>query len=345
MLERQFLVNGMLIAGWGFCMLGAALLTFHAGRRAQPPLYSNPPSIGHGFAQSPSLVVFFFFTTSPALGMTNTILAMYLAGYATGHLRLPDLRKLARKALNIVITTGLSSFFMPWYSSCWKPLSMAGKLKTWSSPALSWQRRSCWCSIVAGIYPKNRRPPDPRLRPDAPKVLRRYSQSITNILDLHRLAEVVLELSPMPMEISGGYLVMVDYEKDPAGNYIYQLRGVSGRGRTATLSCWTCQKTDPLALYFCQDHRPLTQAELQMQTRFRGVAAPCYAWVANLGADVYIGIYTKWNGSACWRLSLRSPALPSRTKTWSCWRCWLTRPQWLWKCAPGGGLDAPERRA
>jgi signal transduction histidine kinase len=298
-LERQLLVNGMLITGWSVCMLGAALLTFHAGRRAQPPLYSNPTLYWAWVCAITIIGGFFFFTASPALGMTNTLLAMYLAGYATGHLRLPDLRKLARKALKIVITTGLSILFYAlvfillettFHGWQVENLVISGAILATTvvlvfNPLLAFIQK-----IVDRLIPGSDQ--------DAPKVLRRYSQSITNILDLHRLAEVAIGIISETVEVSGGYLMMVDYEKDSTGNYLYRLRGVSGKAGDNDPEPMDLPENDPLALYFCQDHRPLTQAEVQMQTRLRGIAAARYNWIANLGADVSIGIYTKmeWIG-------------------------------------------------
>ena len=130
------------------------------------------------------------------------------------------------------------------------------------------------------------------------QILGEYGLSISNILDLERLATVAIGLISEAMEIKHGTLFVVDYKEaaqfQPA---CYALRGVRGLGAQESPG-GTLAGNSPVAEYLCGERRPLTQYDLDLLPRFRTTPADERAWLNALQMDVYVPIYSKstWIG-------------------------------------------------
>jgi signal transduction histidine kinase len=132
---------------------------------------------------------------------------------------------------------------------------------------------------------------------DPTYILRQYSQTITNILDLKLLAAVAVGTASEFLEVDRGYLFLVEYEKDADGKPHYLLRGVKGKGGD---NPEPMQLREQCALVMClkEEQLPVTQSEIDFQPRFKDISPEERAWLSSLEAEVYVPIFAKneWIG-------------------------------------------------
>ncbi len=132
---------------------------------------------------------------------------------------------------------------------------------------------------------------------DPARILRQYSQDISNILDLDLLAKVVTELIGNALDISRGHLFTVSYEKAPEGGNCYRLQGVKGKGEEDPLPGLLLEDS-PLANYLRYQRPPLLQGEIDNSPRFANTLVEEREWLSALQMEVYIPIHSKddWIG-------------------------------------------------
>ncbi len=129
------------------------------------------------------------------------------------------------------------------------------------------------------------------------EVLRQYSQSITNILDLNLLATVAVATASEFLDVKRGFIFLVDHEKGADGHNQFIVRGVKGMGETNPVP-GHIREDSPLANFFRYEYKPITQVEISSQARFKGLYDEELAWLEQIGADVMVPIYAKneWIG-------------------------------------------------
>jgi len=132
---------------------------------------------------------------------------------------------------------------------------------------------------------------------DTTSLLRQYSQSITHILDFRLLATVAVGTACELMEITRGYLFLVERGNDESGQKFFQLRGVKGMGSADPESA-KLQEGSALAKYFCQQYKPLVSSDLELKTEFNELSPDERRWLENLDAGVFVPIHAKddWIG-------------------------------------------------
>jgi signal transduction histidine kinase len=147
---------------------------------------------------------------------------------------------------------------------------------------------------------------------DPSRTLREYSMSISNILDLERLAMVVVGLIGEVMKIQHGALFVVHYERDEgteeggegSGKGVFRLRGARALGPGGMqdlgeeLPPGTLSFDSAVATYLRLKQRPLTQYDVDLLPHFRDIPPMERAWLNSLDMDVYVPIYAKgeWIG-------------------------------------------------
>jgi signal transduction histidine kinase len=132
---------------------------------------------------------------------------------------------------------------------------------------------------------------------DPTGLLRQYSQSITNILDLNKLATVAIGTAAEFLDVQRGYLCLVDLEKNGEERPSIHLRAVKGMG-TDNPQTGILQPDSPLVAYFRDEYKPITQLEIDLQPVFRDLPPGERVWLNGLDVEVYIPIYAKndWIG-------------------------------------------------
>ena len=132
---------------------------------------------------------------------------------------------------------------------------------------------------------------------DPSHILREYSQSISNILDLGLLSTVAVGLISEALEVQSGALFTVDTEFGDDGVRRYRLRGVPGMGKKSPINA-QIPLDSPIAKVLGEERRALMQSEIDVLPEFRYLSAQERSWLASQDMDIYIPIHAKddWVG-------------------------------------------------
>jgi signal transduction histidine kinase len=126
---------------------------------------------------------------------------------------------------------------------------------------------------------------------DSGRAVREYSLSISNILDVKELAQTALGIIHDALGAGYGALFLVDRKRDDSGEYLYwrsvgaMQAEVPASGRLAV--------DNPVAEYLFKEYQPISQYDIDLLPRFRGMAEAERDWLASLKMDVYVPIYSK----------------------------------------------------
>ena len=292
----NLLSEALLIAGWAVFIGGSAQITLKTYRKISPysveaaywllPLLLT--ALGDGLLFSGNLIFGDLVRTAGALAAA-AIISMP---------RLPELDPPARRRLERVILAGLSLFCIfiaallmlsidrRWaqLSPAWIALLLALLLALVINPGIGWLKKR-FLEDEAG---------SPEALSD---LLRQYSLSITNMLDLNLLATVAVGTASEYLEVRRGFLFLVEEETDPSAKGTKTLRGAKGMGELdpppgkCTLGC-------ALLDYFSAETSPVTHQELSGLPAFQSDPHGSLDWLSQLGAEAYAPIYSKneWIG-------------------------------------------------
>lgn len=295
---RWLLAFYVVVGGWVFFMIGALLLSVLNYRRATSPLHRNRAMYWSMAVCLAAASGIFFLIRIPAAGNLLHLLALFIAVYAMLTHNLRDLRQALRHSssylimliVTVAVYTGgfyaihLIFQYMPGYNPLIAGLALALALAVLFNPLLGVVQRFIAHLITGTRY-------------DAHQTLSEYSMSISNILDIEVLATVVLGLISEAMEISRGALVTVHQETGdglwPVEGGKYLLRPVSGLGQESSEG--RLSANNPVVYYLSREHHPLTQYDIDFQTRFQVMEPEERAWLSSLKMDLYVPIYVKEN--------------------------------------------------
>lgn len=129
-------------------------------------------------------------------------------------------------------------------------------------------------------------------------IIREYSQSIGNVVDLQLLKQISLGLISKVMGIKNGNLYLVN-EINENGEPYYRLSPIrSGDSSDEAVIEGRLAPTSPIAVHFNQIKRPLLQYELDFSSVFKEVKSTDREWLSLQNAEVYVPILTKsaWIG-------------------------------------------------
>ena len=292
-LARTFLTVGWLGFSWYIFRLALVAL-----RKPHAPLIRN-----RGYywvlalifiASSDFLFMFDFITLAHILRWPGVL---FIAAVTTREF-MPDSRQVERLALGYLVMTTLTAIVLIFGLLLTPPLftavqnnynaALAGTvvalfLAALLSPLWVFSRK-----IVERIIPINQY--------DTNLVLREYSQSLSNILEPDLLATVAVGLVSEAIEIERGFLFLVENELE-GGKSSYRLRPTKGIGDTLPIA-GILAANSPIAIFLRNEHKPLRQADLDLMPAFQAAPQAEIAWFTDLGAEVFMPIYTKedWVG-------------------------------------------------
>jgi signal transduction histidine kinase len=209
----------------------------------------------------------------------------------------PDLRDLARRVLTYIITTLVIVAFylagttasqriftaLPNYSPLLVGAGIAILLSFIFTPLLSMVSRLVNRSLNLQEF-------------HASRTLHAYSEQISNILDMQKLASMAVGLIIERMNITRGFLFLVDREKNPEVK-AYHIRAVRSPGERQ-IKILTLMEDHPIAKHLLTDQRPLLQYDLDLLPAFKPVSQAERDWFKYLEAEVYLPIFSKreWIG-------------------------------------------------
>lgn len=132
---------------------------------------------------------------------------------------------------------------------------------------------------------------------DASQTIHRYSESISNILDMDRLANIAVGIILETMQVERGYLFLVDSERQTDGRRLYKLRSAQSPEERQVVVAEVAEN-GVVASYFTREQRPLLQYDLDLLSAFRKASPSELAWFRQLNAEVYVPILAKkqWIG-------------------------------------------------
>jgi signal transduction histidine kinase len=210
----------------------------------------------------------------------------------------PDLREVARRVVIYLITALVIATFyiaaftawqtafnvLPNYSPLLVGAGIAILLALFFTPLLTVVQR--WVNRWLNVQEYH-----------ASKTLHAYSEQISNILDMQRLANVAVGLIIEAMDITRGFLFLVDSETPVEGQKSYRLRAVRNEGERQ-IRILSLPSDHPVARQLTVEMRPLLQYDLDLLPAFRSVSQSEREWFNTLEAEVYLAIFSKreWIG-------------------------------------------------
>jgi signal transduction histidine kinase len=287
-----------LVASWGLVMGLTLRLTARVYRRMQQPLHRN--RISYWLPALGLMVVGdgLLFAGRAGFGNGFHLLGIGVAAYAVLTHHLPDVRRAARETLTalttaiLIVIAYLAGFVIvhallesaPVYMSVLAEAVLVVALAFVFVPLRQRVQNSVNLLIPAAGY-------------DSGRIVREYSQSISNILEVDHLAQVALKIIRSALGAEHGALFLVDRDKAGGDHDAFRLRSVGGLPAGAAAP-GLLSAANPVADYLYQEHRPLTQYDIDLLPRFRESPADERAWLSGLGMDVYVPIYSKgeWIG-------------------------------------------------
>ncbi len=123
---------------------------------------------------------------------------------------------------------------------------------------------------------------------DASRALRNYSQSVSNILHIERLARVAIETIADALDVDRGGLLHITARDDGGAD----VRVIPGLGDNSAMN--VAFAPDSPVLQALQDtQRPLTQYDIDMLPEFRSMDPEERQWQWALDVEVYVPIHAK----------------------------------------------------
>lgn len=132
---------------------------------------------------------------------------------------------------------------------------------------------------------------------DASRTIHQYSESISNILDMDRLANIAVGIILEAMQIERGFLFLVDGERQADGHKIFRLRSARSPEERQMVAV-ELDENGGIASYFIREQRPLLQYDLDLLPAYKSASPFERDWFHQLRAEVYIPIFAKkqWIG-------------------------------------------------
>lgn len=225
--------------------------------------------------------------------------AAMLMAYVVLRHHIPDTRDLTRQFLIYITTTFVTMSLyiagflaanyafaeMPGYSTLFVGAGLAAFISLIFAPLFGAIR-----SLVNRLF---------KLQSyDSSQTLREYSVSVSNILDLEKLATVAVGLIMEALEIKQGYLFLVDPEIGPDKKNIFRLTGIRAAGSAAIAPSTTLEESSPIARFLREERDPLLQYDIDFAPEFLDAPLEERRWMSEMALDVYVPIHSKgeWIG-------------------------------------------------
>jgi signal transduction histidine kinase len=295
-LERLASLWAML--GWLAFMLGSVINVRSAYAHSRQPLLRNRLNYWTPVFLLIAINDVLILSGIPLPGNPIRLAAISLATFIVVTHDPPDLVEVSRRVVTYIITTlVIVAFYVAGFSASqtvfkalpnFNPLLVGAGIALLLSfiftPLLSLIRRwvNRWLNIQE-FHPS--------------RTLHAYSEQISNILDMQRLANVAVGLIIEAMDISRGFLFLVDSELTSDAQKAYRLRAVRNQGERQ-VKIVTLTSEHPVVKHLVQEQRPLLQYDLDLLPAYRSVSSSEREWFNHLEAEVYLPIFSKreWIG-------------------------------------------------
>ncbi|MBK8783346.1 MAG: GAF domain-containing protein [Anaerolineales bacterium] len=297
-LFRSRLGPAWVILGWLIIAIGLILELANAARQARQQLFRN--RLNYWW---PALFLMFLndvvlFSGINVIGQPLRLPVAIILAYVVGTHHVPDLKGILRRVIvYIAIVVTIVGFYVAGFlliqtlfgtRSNFNPL-LAGAfisllLAVIFTPLASLISRTINKWMKGDQY-------------DASLTIHQYSESISNILDMDRLASIAVGIILEGMQIERGFLFLVDGERQADGHKTYKLRSARSPEERQLVAV-ELDENGILASYFIREQRPLLQYDLDLLPAFKLTQPFERDWFNQLRAEVYIPIFAKkqWIG-------------------------------------------------
>jgi signal transduction histidine kinase len=294
-------LDGLRVIGWAGFLLGSVALTGFEYLRLRRPLHRNRVlywlvallliTLGEG--------LHYFHNESLAeLGLPLRLLGAMMMTYALLTYSLPDLKSVGRRALLAATVTLVRALL--YLVAIMVAVIVYRSLESGDLEG----GQQLWLALVAALggalllallqVPVHRIVSGAAERLlfgpgyDVSRALRDYSQSISNILEIQRLARVAVEAIAGALEVGQGALLLITTREDGGAD----VRVIPGMGHVAAMDV-ALAPASPVLRTLKGSNRPLTQYDIDMLPEFRAIAPDERQWQWALDVEVYVPIHSK----------------------------------------------------
>ncbi len=297
-LPRERLGPSWAILGWLIISIALVISISNAGKHARQQLFRNRlnywwPTVFLLFVNDVLL-----FSNIIVAGQPLRLMAAVLMVYVIGTHNVPDLRQIFRRilayvAIAVVIVGayaagyllieavfGNSKNFNPLFAGAF----IALLLTLIFAPMLNLVSRAVNNWVKGDQY-------------NPSHTIHKYSESISNILDMDRLASIAVGIILEAMQIERGFLFLVDSDREADGHRTYRLRSARSPEERQMIAV-ELDENGIIASYFIREQKPLLQYDLDLLPAFRAASPFERDWFNQLHTEVYIPIFAKkqWIG-------------------------------------------------
>jgi signal transduction histidine kinase len=294
-LQRARLGPAWAILGWLVFSISLILAIANANKQARQQLFRNRlnywwPTIFLLFVNDVLL-----FSNVIIAGQPIRLAVAVMAAYVIGTHHVPDLRQIVRRVLvYILIAAAIVGFYAVGFlllQAIFKNINplfagafVALLLTLIFAPLLTLVSRAVNKWMGGDQY-------------DPSRTIHQYSESISNILDMDRLASIAVGIILEAMQIERGFLFLVDSDREADGHKTYRLRSARSPEERQMIAV-ELDGNGVIASYFTQEQRPLLQYDLDLLPGFRPASPFEKDWFNQLSTEVYIPIFAKkqWIG-------------------------------------------------
>lgn len=298
MMPRERLGFAIVSLGWFIFTLGM-IITFHFAYRAtRQPLHRNRLAYW--------MAILFLLLGADALLINNLpswsaplrAVGTAILGYIVITHHLPDLQQIMRSVLIYVATTLLASLF--YLAAFAATQALIPDIVRDNVLIVGTVIALLLASIYRTLLNFVERRVDNLLNIDhldVNKTINEYSRSISNILEMERLANVTVSLIMEVMDVQRGFLFLVDQRQSQDGEKFHALRAVRSPGERPISEIWL-QQDGPISKYLMEKQRPLLQFDVDLLPVFRESHPEERNRLSRLSAEVYVPIFAKqeWIG-------------------------------------------------
>jgi signal transduction histidine kinase len=302
---RQQLVLGVLFLGWGVFVGGATLFAVNAYRRTRQPLHRNRITYWFLTLLLVTAGAVLLLVTYEQISSGLYLLSVFCAAYVALTYRPLDVRQAIRHTVSYLIATllAVAVYTAGFLAAQYLSETIAGYTPLMAGAAIALVVVVFFVPLLRLVQRLVNRVLSGRGH-DPGRTLREYSTRISNILDLERLAAVVVGLINEVIGVQHGVLFVVRHKQGEStgkeSDGAFHLHGVKGtveEGKDGRLS-FVLPAESPVANYLRRERAPLAQYDLDLHARFQEISEAEREWWAGLDADIYLPIYAKeeWLG-------------------------------------------------
>jgi len=294
-LQRARLAPAWSILGWLIFSISLIIAIANGHRDARQQLFRN--RLNYWWFAISLLFVndVLLFSNIIIAGQPTRLLIAALSAYVIGTHNVPDLKQIIRRGLvYIVIAVAIVGFYVGGF------LLLQAVFKN-SNPVFVGAFIALLLTLIfaplLGLVSRAINNWTKGDQYDASRTIHQYSESISNILDMDRLASIAVGIILEAMQIERGFLFLVDGERQADGHKIYRLRSARSPEERQMIAV-ELDENGIIASYFIREQRPLLQYDLDLLPTYKAASPFERDWFNQLRAEVYIPIFAKkqWIG-------------------------------------------------